>query len=98
MVSSAGACERNWSTYDFIHCKKRNRLTPQRANDLVFVFTNLRLMAKFKEPEKFVEWVSEYDEEQQEAMLHLHSDEELLIEHPADQEDVEQDEEMLGSP
>ncbi len=29
--SVASACERNWSTYDFIHSKKRNRLTPQRA-------------------------------------------------------------------
>ncbi len=29
--SAASACERNWSTYDFIHSKKRNRLTPQRA-------------------------------------------------------------------
>jgi len=25
-VSSASACERNWSTFDFIHSKKRNRL------------------------------------------------------------------------
>lgn len=43
-VSSASASERNWSTYDFIHSKKRNRLTPNRAADLVYVFTNLRLM------------------------------------------------------
>ena len=27
--SSACACERNWSTYDFIHSKRRNRLTPK---------------------------------------------------------------------
>ena len=59
LVSSAGACERNWSTYDFIHSKKRNRLHPDRANDLVYVFTNARLIQKFKEPEKFAEWVAE---------------------------------------
>ena len=23
-VTSAGSCERNWSTFDFIHSKKRN--------------------------------------------------------------------------
>ena len=59
LVSSAGACERNWSTFDFIHSKKRNRLKPDRANDLVYVFTNTRLTQKFKEPEKFAEWVAE---------------------------------------
>lgn len=78
MTSSAGACERNWSAYDFIHSKKRNKLTPDRANDLVFVFSNLRLMAKFKEPEKFAEWVEEIDEEQQEALLGLEGDEEFV--------------------
>ena len=26
MISGAGACERNWSAYDFVHSKKRNRL------------------------------------------------------------------------
>ncbi len=41
--SSACACERNWSTYDFIHSKRRNRLTPQRADDLVYVFSSLRV-------------------------------------------------------
>ena len=59
LVSSAGACEWNWSTYDFIHSKKRNRLTPDRANDLVYVFTNAHLFQKFKEPEKFADWVAE---------------------------------------
>jgi hypothetical protein len=61
LVSSTGACERNWSIYDFIHSKKRNRLHPDGANDLVFVFTNSRLIQKFKEPEKFAEWVQEIE-------------------------------------
>ncbi len=77
MTSSAGACERNWTSYDFIHSKKRNKLSPQRANDLVFVFTNLRLMARFNQPEKFAEWVEEIDEEQQLALLGLADDEEF---------------------
>src|SRR6218665_2433594 len=33
-----------WSTYDFIHNKKRNRLTEARARDLVYVHSNLRLL------------------------------------------------------
>ena len=44
--SVASACERNWSSYDFIISKKRNRLTLARANDLVDVFANLRLSKK----------------------------------------------------
>ena len=69
MVSSAGACEGNWSSYDFIHCKKRNKLTPERANDLVYIFNNLQLVGKIFEPEKFAEWVSEVDEDQLQALL-----------------------------
>jgi hypothetical protein len=45
-ISCAFARERNWSTYDLIHNKKCNRLRPDRANDLVDVFSNLRLINK----------------------------------------------------
>jgi hypothetical protein len=45
-VTVASACERNWSTFEFIHSKKRNRLTSERA-DLVFLFSSLRLKEKF---------------------------------------------------
>ena len=73
-VSSAGACERIWSEYGFIHSKRRNKVTPSRlytelvaldsrANDVVFVFTNSRMMTKFYGPEKFADWVDEMKEE-----------------------------------
>ena len=45
---------------------------------MVFVFNNLRLMKKFKEPEKFAEWVEEIDEDQQDALLGLKDDEEFI--------------------
>jgi hypothetical protein len=38
--------ERNWSSYDFIHSKKRNKLTPARAEKLVYVFHNIRSLRK----------------------------------------------------
>ncbi|XP_057467262.1 uncharacterized protein LOC130796494 [Actinidia eriantha] len=44
--SSSSCCERNWSTYSFIHSLKRNKMTPQRAEDLVFVHSNLRLLSR----------------------------------------------------
>ncbi|KAK4583568.1 hypothetical protein RGQ29_026342 [Quercus rubra] len=36
-------CERNWSVFEQIHTKRRNRLEHQRLNDLVFVHYNYRL-------------------------------------------------------
>jgi hypothetical protein len=61
-VIVALACERNWSTFEFMHSKKRNRLTSERAPDLVFVFSSLHLTEKLFDPEykeEFVEWIDE---------------------------------------
>jgi len=44
--SSSSCCERNWSTYSFIHSLKRNKMTPKRAEDLVFIHSNLRLLSR----------------------------------------------------
>jgi len=47
------------STYDFIHNKKRNRLTEDRARDLVYVHSNLRLLENIQAVnyvETTVEW------------------------------------------
>ena len=43
---SSSCCERNWSTYNFIYSMKRNKLTPQRVEDLVYVHYNLRLLSR----------------------------------------------------
>jgi hypothetical protein len=43
---SSSCSERNWSTYSFRHSLKRNKMTPQRAEDLVFVHSNLILLSK----------------------------------------------------
>ncbi len=66
MVSSAGACERNWSAYDSVHSKKRNRLDPDRAADLIYVFTNMRLLKKARKSESFAEWNRGEEETQEE--------------------------------
>ena len=47
------------STYDFIHNKKRDRLTEDRARDLVYVHSNLRLLENIQAVnyvETTVEW------------------------------------------
>jgi hypothetical protein len=43
-VVSSSSCERNWSSYSFVHSKARNRLLPSRAEDLVYVYTNSRVL------------------------------------------------------
>ena len=42
--SPSSCCERNWSTYYFINSIKRNKMTPQRVEDLVSIYSNLHLL------------------------------------------------------
>ncbi|GAV84482.1 LOW QUALITY PROTEIN: Dimer_Tnp_hAT domain-containing protein, partial [Cephalotus follicularis] len=44
--SFSSCVESNQSTYSFVHSIKRNKMTPQSAEDLVFVHTNLRLLSR----------------------------------------------------
>ena len=53
MVHRARACKRNWSSYNFIRSKKRNRSTPKRADDIVYVCTNMRLGKRSRAFESF---------------------------------------------
>ncbi|XP_047321201.1 uncharacterized protein LOC124925276 [Impatiens glandulifera] len=46
LTSSSSGCERNWSQFEGIHTKKRNRLETSRLNDLVYVKFNANLMKK----------------------------------------------------
>jgi hypothetical protein len=43
-VVSLPTCERNWSSYSFVHSKARNRLLSSCAKDLVYVYTNSRVL------------------------------------------------------
>ena len=73
---------RAWSAYDFIHSRRRNKLAPARARDLVYVFTNKRLVRKMgrAEGEAFIPW----DEEEEQLA-------EEGEEEPADQEAHEEE-------
>ncbi|XP_070678439.1 uncharacterized protein [Malus domestica] len=56
LTTSSSGCERNWSTFEGIHTKKRNRLDTTRLNNLVYVQFNARIMNKKKrEKEKKVD-------------------------------------------
>lgn len=44
---SSSSAERVWSTYSYIHNIKRNRLNSVRADKLVYIHTNIRLISHF---------------------------------------------------
>ena len=44
---SSSSAERIWSTYSYIHNVKRNRLNSVRADKLVYIHSNIRLISRF---------------------------------------------------
>jgi hAT family C-terminal dimerisation region len=48
--ATSAASERNWSTYNFIHSKLRNRMTIDRAEKLVYIYWNIRILRKLEVP------------------------------------------------
>ena len=54
-VCSISSYERNWSIYSFVHNKVRNRLQSSRTKDLVYIYTNSRLLRHHKGPNP-IQW------------------------------------------
>ena len=54
-VCSISSCERNWGIYSFVHNKVRNRLQPSRAEDLVYIYTNSKLLRHQRGPNP-IQW------------------------------------------
>ncbi|CAH1412779.1 unnamed protein product [Lactuca virosa] len=46
LTSSSSGCERNWSTFERVHTKIRDRLEESKLNNLVYVQFNANLMEK----------------------------------------------------
>ncbi|XP_023633848.1 uncharacterized protein LOC111829321 [Capsella rubella] len=95
-TASSSGCERNWSVFERIHTKKRNRLEHQRLNDLVFVHYNLRLQHRLKRKrsydpvdyesiDKTEFWIVE--EEEAGELEYDELENALAEEYPKDQED-----------
>ncbi|RVW73543.1 hypothetical protein CK203_062078 [Vitis vinifera] len=49
LTCSASGCDRNWSIFENIHSKRRNRLDHQRLNDLVYTKYNRALKRRYNE-------------------------------------------------
>ncbi|GBG85612.1 hypothetical protein CBR_g40340 [Chara braunii] len=61
--STATPCERNWSTLDLVHEKRRNQLSSETINKLVYVHWNLQLLKiKKKKQVGFIDmWANFFD-------------------------------------
>ncbi|XP_057443963.1 uncharacterized protein LOC130736134 [Lotus japonicus] len=78
LTCSSSGCERNWSAFEMVHTKRRNRLHQQRMNDLVYVMYNNKLRSRqvrrkvvlpFDDIESDDEWITEDVEEIDEQSL-----------------------------
>ena len=66
-VVSASSSERNWKEYDYVHNKRRNRLSIARATELVRVHSSLVLLENAAKEDEFHPWHTESDDEEEEA-------------------------------
>ena len=51
VVSGASSAERNWSIFGFIHSKARNSLYAGKAEKLVYIYNNMRMLRKVRNPD-----------------------------------------------
>ncbi|KAF1862826.1 hypothetical protein Lal_00040094 [Lupinus albus] len=75
-TASSSGCERNWSVFERIHTRKRNKLEHKRLNDLVYVHYNLGLKDRevnkrrtldpvdYESMENIEFWITEEEEEE----------------------------------
>ncbi|RZB42462.1 hypothetical protein D0Y65_053162 [Glycine soja] len=68
LTCSSSGCERNWSSFEMVHTKRRNRLHQKKMNDLVYVMYNLKLKSRqtrktvalpFEDMESDDEWITQ---------------------------------------
>ncbi|CAN1163923.1 hypothetical protein LINPERHAP2_LOCUS25277 [Linum perenne] len=63
LTCSASGCERNWSVFERVHSKKRNRLLQKKMNDIVYVMYNSKLLRRqAKDIERIFDEIDSDDE------------------------------------
>ena len=66
VVSVASSAERNWSIFGFIHSQARNRLYAGKADKLVYIYNNMRMLRKVRNPDFQDPCVLPYDSDSDE--------------------------------
>lgn len=61
LTSSSSGCERNWSTFEMVDAKRRNRLDVRRRDKLVYIQFNGRMMDKRKKLSSSSDVLLSYD-------------------------------------
>ncbi|XP_021309461.1 uncharacterized protein LOC110432843 [Sorghum bicolor] len=94
LTSSASGCERNWSGFEAIHTKKRNRLTTTRLNKLVYIQFNSKLLNKREKikSKKISDVLLSNDTTEAQGFLHENGDDSALVVYREEEE-----EEMEGT-
>ncbi|XP_058772012.1 uncharacterized protein LOC131645828 [Vicia villosa] len=46
LTCSSSGCERNWSSFEMVHTKRRNRLHQKKMNNFVYIMYNLKLKSR----------------------------------------------------
>ncbi|CAN0843696.1 hypothetical protein LINGRAHAP2_LOCUS3996 [Linum grandiflorum] len=70
LTCSASGCERNWSVFERVQSKKKNRLLQKKMNDIVYVMYNSKFLQRqaktieriFDEIDSDDEWVAGDDQ------------------------------------
>ena len=88
--TSASACETNWSTYDYIFNKKRNRLNNDTAEKLVFVHLRNMKAASAKSDSDAGSSVTDYLDKVDSIDIISEIDDDMVIDIP-DDSDTESD-------
>jgi len=92
-VVNTSSAERCWSSYSFIHSVKRNRLSLDRAESLVYVHYNLRLLSHYcddaKSNKDLIVWDKHPEESNlEDGVLRLEQLEDALIRDDDDRVDM----------
>ena len=92
LTCSASSCKRNWSMYSFVHNKRRNRLGTKKAEDLVYIYTNTKLLRGRLGADP-VQWYENnvFSEDEDESM-----DEDESVDDDSDTDDGDDDDNQNG--
>ena len=73
--ATSAASERNWSAFNFIYTKLRNRLHNERVEKIVFIYWNLKILRKLQWPLS----VKEFEKKNVEIGIDNSSNDTILI-------------------
>ena len=76
-TTSASNCERNWSTFSYIHTKAKNRLKYERLQKLVYTYYNMRLKIRHQQRKSAEEINDSFNPI---SLHHIFEDEDPLLE------------------